>query len=116
MRKITLVIAIVAVALLLAVFIKTFTGKAVSEDTKEFTIKAFRFGYSPDSIVVNKGDKVIINIDNTDVLHGIRIPELKIKGNDIIEFTANKTGEFRWYCTVMCGKGHSDMSGKLIVR
>lgn len=94
------------------------TGNAIQDDSsvKEFTIKAFRFGYSPDIITVNQGDKVKIIIENTDTLHGIRIPELGIKGNEVLEFTADKKGEFVWYCTNMCGSGHMQMQGKLIVK
>ena len=117
MKKI--IIGIVIVAILAVSFIfasKSFTGKTINEDVKEFTVKAFKFGYSPDIITVNKGDKVRINIDNTDVLHGIRIPDLGIRNNEILEFTANKTGEFDWYCTNMCGEGHTQMKGKLIVK
>ena len=84
--------------------------------TKEFTVKAFRFGYTPDEITVNLGDKVKITIENTDTLHGARIPELGISGNNAIEFIAEKKGEFNWYCNNICGTGHGDMSGKLTVK
>ncbi|MDO8517133.1 MAG: cupredoxin domain-containing protein [Nanoarchaeota archaeon] len=117
MKKI--IIGIIIVAILIASFIlisKSFTGNVINENVKEFTIKAFQFGYSPDIITVNKGDKVRIKIDNTDVLHGIRIPDLGIRGNEVLEFTADKTGEFDWYCTNMCGEGHMQMKGKLIVK
>ncbi len=116
------IIMIIGAVLLLAVagfffFDGNLTGNAVkAEDVKEFTIEAFRFGYSPDIINVNQGDKVKIYIDNKDTLHGIRIPDLGIKGNEVLEFTADKTGEFTWYCTNMCGSGHMQMQGKLIVR
>ena len=115
MKKYILIgIIIIAIAGIFA--LKSFTGKVVAEsDAKEFTVKAFRFGYTPDTIIVDKGDKVKIIIDNTDTLHGIRIPELNLKGNDLIEFTAEKTGEFEWYCANMCGKEHIEMNGKLIV-
>ena len=91
------------------------TGSASQDqrNVKEFTIKAFRFGYEPDAITVNKGDVVRLVIDNTDALHGIRIPEFGVSGDDVIEFTANKTGEFTWYCTNMCGSGHRAMNGTL---
>lgn len=85
-------------------------------DVKEFEIKAFRFGYSPDTITVNKGDKVKITIDNTDTKHGIRIPSLGVAGNDALEFSADTVGEFEWLCNVMCGSGHREMKGKLIVK
>jgi len=95
------------------------TGKAVdttNNDAKEFSIKAFQFRYEPDTINVNNGDKVKVIINNVDVLHGIMIPDLGIKGNDIIEFTADKEEEFMWYCTNMCGEGHRQMKGKLVVK
>ncbi len=98
------------------------TGNVVLDTTtqtgevKEFNVKAFRFGYTPDEIIVNKGDRVKIIIDNTDTLHGMRIPKLEINGNDVIEFVADQAGEFVWYCNNMCGTGHREMSGKLIVK
>lgn len=98
---------------------KLMTGKALesqNSEIKEFTIKAFRFGYSPDIIEVNKGDKVKIIIENIDTLHGIRIPDLNLKDNNQIEFTTDKHGEFTWYCANMCGEGHAQMKGKLIVK
>jgi len=106
MKKILVAIAIIVVLLMAGIFaIKYFTGNSIKEDdVKEFQVKAFRFGYSPG----------IIN--NTDTFHGIRIPYLGIKGNEILEFTADKEGEFSWYCNNMCGSGHMQMQGKLIVR
>ncbi|MBI5159386.1 cupredoxin domain-containing protein [Candidatus Micrarchaeota archaeon] len=82
---------------------------------KEFAVKAFRFGYAPDEIKVNKGDRVKITIENTDTMHGIRIPDLGIRENETIDFVAEKQGEFTWYCNVMCGPGHMEMKGKLVV-
>ncbi len=117
MKKIIITILILAMIVFAGIFFaKKFTGNAINSDVKEFTVKAFRFGYTPDTITVNKGDKVRIIINNTDTLHGIRIPDLGIKGNDILEFTADKSGEFNWYCANMCGGGHMDMGGKFIVK
>lgn len=87
------------------------TGKV-----KEFEVKAFRFGFEPNEIVVNRGDKVKITINNTDTLHGIKIPELNISGDNAVEFVAGERGEFTWYCNNYCGSGHRHMSGKLIVK
>ena len=118
MKK-SLIIAGIFVILIIGVFaVKSFKGNSIKEDgnLKEFTVKAFRFGYSPDIIEINKGDKVKIIIENTDTLHGMRIPELEIRGDEILEFTADKQGEFTWYCTNMCGEGHMQMKGRLIVK
>lgn len=83
---------------------------------KEFEIKAFRFGYTPNEIEVSEGDNVKIVIDNTDTLHGMRIPDLGVRGDNVIQFVANKKGEFNWYCNNVCGTGHQAMIGKLIVK
>ncbi len=56
-----------------------------------------------------------------DVPHGFKLKEFGIDeklnpGEEVtVEFIANKTGEFEFYCNVQCGAGHSDMRGKLIV-
>jgi len=116
MKKIIIAIFVITILVVAGIFIsKNNTGNAIKSDVKEFTINAFRFGYSPDTITVNKGDNVKLTIKNTDTLHGIRIPELGLKGNELIEFTADKTGEFTWYCANMCGNEHMQMQGKLIV-
>ena len=116
MKKIIIAVFILAMIFAGIFIVKNLTGNAVNSNVKEFTVEAFRFGYSPDTITVNKGDKVRIKIENTDTLHGIRIPDLGIRGDEILEFTADKTGEFIWYCTNMCGEGHMQMRGKLIVK
>ncbi len=85
-------------------------------EAREFNVKAFRFAYTPNEIVVNKGDKVKIVLENVDTLHGMRIPDFGIGGNNVIEFVADKSGEFTWYCNNMCGTGHGSMSGKLVVK
>lgn len=82
---------------------------------REINVKAFKFGYEPNIIRAIKGERIKINIDNSDVLHGIRFPELGLSGNDSLEFTADQTGEFVWYCNNFCGEGHKSMQGKLIV-
>ena len=89
--------------------------KENEQPQREINIKAFKFGYEPNVIKVAKGERIKINIENTDVLHGIRIPDLGLKGNDALEFTADQTGEFTSYCTNMCGDGHMAMQGKLII-
>ena len=88
---------------------------SVVQPVREINVKAFQFGYEPNVINARKGEKIKINIDNIDVLHGIRIPDLGLSGNEVLEFTANQTGEFTWYCANACGGGHQSMQGKLII-
>ncbi len=117
MKKITLIImSVLVLGILGFLYLKgNLTAKAITDSTVEFTVNAYRFGYNPDTLTVNQGDKVKIYINNTDTLHGIRIPELGIKGDNLIEFTAEKKGEFVWYCANMCGKEHMQMQGRIII-
>ncbi len=90
-------------------------------DVKEFDVTAKQWQFSPDTIEVNKGDNVILNVKSIDVAHGFALPEFGIDerlspGNEIkIEFLADKEGTFSFFCNVQCGSGHSGMSGKIIV-
>lgn len=91
------------------------TLQTQTEEIKEIVVNASRFEYDPPAIRVKKGERIKLTINNTDALHGIRIPELGINGNDFVEFTAEKAGQFIWYCNNFCGEGHRQMQGKLIV-
>lgn len=89
---------------------------------KEIMVEAYQHGYSPDPIVVKKGDKVRLIATSRDVPHGLVIKEYAIsavvrKGQDkIIEFTAKKAGVFAITCNVYCGVGHPNMKGRLTVK
>ncbi len=92
-----------------------------AETVKTFEVKAKKYEFSPDTITVNRGDKVIIKAMATDRDHGIGIKPFNInsllpKGKWVtIEFTPDKKGEFTISCTKFCGLKHSKMIGKLIV-
>ena len=118
-------------SLLILVYGCGVSGAAVSAnsltgETKEFDIKAKKWDFSPDTITVNKGDKVILNIESLDdgsgIGHGIVIHEFGVsksfRGGDLVtvEFLADKKGTFIFFCSVYCGSGHGSMKGKLIVK
>jgi len=92
-----------------------------AETVKMFEIKAKKYIFEPNTIRVNRGDKVILNILSTDRAHGIGIKAFNIKSllpkekSVTIEFTADKKGEFPIVCTKFCGWKHSKMKGQLIV-
>jgi len=88
---------------------------------KEFTMIAKQWEFSPDTIRVNEGDSVVLNVKSIDVSHGLAIPlygidEFLSPGQTVkIEFVANKKGTFPFACSVSCGVGHGGMVGKIIV-
>jgi heme/copper-type cytochrome/quinol oxidase subunit 2 len=75
------------------------------------------------TIVVSKGDLVIIHFRTGDVSHGFAIngypnvgPYEVTPGQIVtIRFTADKAGIFIFYCTEFCGAGHAEHRGTLIV-
>jgi len=111
--------------------------------THKITLKAEKYGYSPGRIVVNKGDKIVLQPTSLDVTHGFLLDgyplEFIIKQQGInylkytwedddgklnadwdkvseIEFVAEKAGKFTFRCTQTCGNLHPFMTGELIVR
>ncbi len=91
-------------------------------NTVEINMRAFQWGFDPSTIEVNKGDRVKLHITSEDVEHGFAISEFGVNANipagqsTDVEFVADKAGTFRFFCSVFCGAGHSDMTGQLIVR
>ncbi len=91
-------------------------------DVKEFKVIAKQFAFEPETIEINKGDKVRLIVTSVDVPHGIAIPEYGINerldpGKPVtIEFIADKEGSFTSFCSVFCGSDHSKMKGKIIVK
>jgi nitrosocyanin len=74
---------------------------------KEFTVTAKNYSFTPSALTVKKGDTVKITLDNADGFHDFRIDEFnvatkKIKGGtqDSVQFVADKTGSFQYYCSV----------------
>jgi cytochrome c oxidase subunit 2 len=88
---------------------------------KEFTLTAKNWSFDPPVITVKQGDKVKLNVKSIDVSHGFALPDygfdqkLEPGQEIVIEFIASKKGEFTFFCSVMCGEGHKDMKGKLVV-
>jgi plastocyanin len=74
---------------------------------KEFTVTGKNFSFSPSTMTVNKGDRVRIIFQNTGGTHDWVIDEFsartKVLTNgqtETIEFVADKTGTFEYYCSV----------------
>ena len=88
---------------------------------KDINLEAYQYGFSPDPVVVKKGDIVRLTVTSRDITHGVYIKEygikLAVKKGEAkkAEFFADKSGKFNIICSVYCGSGHSKMRGKLIV-
>ncbi len=88
---------------------------------QHFRIEASQFQYMPESIQVHPGDHVTIDLVSTDVVHGLYIDgyDLNVTADPgqtaTLSFVADRSGSFRFRCSVTCGALHPFMIGKLTV-
>jgi len=89
--------------------------------THEITITADQFAYDPPVLRVNRGDRVRLTLQAADVVHGFYLDSYDINTriepgiSQQVEFVANRSGKFRYRCSVSCGSLHPFMIGELVV-
>ena len=89
--------------------------------TREFTVSAKQFSYSPERISVNKGDRVILTLQPKDVSHGLYVDGYDVethaapKEEGTVEFVADNPGTYRFRCSLTCGVMHPFMIGEVAV-
>lgn len=88
-----------------------------SSGQKKIILTAKRWHFSPEKIIVNKGDKVILTIQPENLDFTFSIPTLgvteAIKSITTIEFTAQETGTYQFSCS-SC-EDYRNMVGTLYV-
>jgi len=85
-------------------------------------VVARRFAYQPGEIELKAGERVVIELESLDFVHGISIPDLD-KRIDLVpgritrlELQPQTPGEIEFLCDNFCGAGHEQMHGRFIVR
>lgn len=92
-----------------------------ADQIKIIAVIAKQWSFEPNPIKVKEGDYVQLKITSLDINHGFSLLDFNINevitpGQEtIVSFVADKKGEFYFYCSVPCGRGHGSMSGQLIV-
>jgi cytochrome c oxidase subunit 2 len=83
---------------------------------------AERGGFQPSRIVVRQGQRVRLRILAEDVTHGFQLLHFGIDAGAIktgtittVEFTADRVGDFPFYCSVRCSPLHMALMGTLVV-
>jgi len=72
-------------------------------------------------LVVPENQPVKLLLSSTDVIHSFFVPEFRVKMDalpnryTVVWFEATEVGEYNIFCTEYCGKGHSEMLGKVTV-
>jgi nitrosocyanin len=94
---------------------------AATGATKEFTVTASNFAFSPKEIKVRKGDTVKITFKSSGGSHDWKLDEFNVKTavigsgkEETISFVADKTGTFEYYCSVGSHR-QMGMKGNLVV-
>ena len=102
------------------------TGELI-DGVRVIEIKAYQFFFTPELIVVNKGERVRLIISAEDGTHGFEIEGFNIPNYDIdteirpgipltVEFDADQVGVWEMICSIYCGFGHSTMKGTFVIR
>ena len=80
---------------------------APTTTVKEFTVIGSNFTFTPNTITVNKGDTVKITFQAVSGFHDLTLDEfavatkqLQAGESETIQFVADKTGSFEYYCSV----------------
>ena len=97
---------------------------AVAASAKERVIKiqAKKFVYTPNQIVIKKGEHVVLEFTSVDFMHGFKIPDFNIRADlppgqiTRVRLNPDKAGTYDFLCDNYCGSGHEEMSGKIIVK
>ena len=91
----------------------------------EVWMSAVRSHYNPERVRAKKGDKIIWHITNVerarDATHGFGMPYYNINlsiepgETQTVEFVADRSGVYPFYCTEFCSALHLEMSGYFLV-
>ncbi len=97
-------------------------GATATGNVVEINMTAKDWAFDPGTITVHKGDTVKLHITSLDVTHGFALPDYGINEQIVpgqttdITFVADHSGTFGFRCSVMCGEGHRQMTGTLVVQ
>lgn len=108
----------IMVVVVLAVHAK----QASSAKEQVVKIEAKRYSYTPNEIVLKKGQPAVLEFTSLDFVHGFKVPALNIRADlppgqvTTVRLTPQQAGTFDFLCDNFCGAGHEDMNGRIIVK
>ena len=91
------------------------------EEVVEIDVEAGNFSFSPNEITVKLGQTVRINLTAADLQHNFSLDEFDVSSEIVaegesttVEFLADQTGEFEFYCNVGSHRAQGQV-GTLII-
>nr|AYQ75441.1 cytochrome C oxidase subunit II [Cohnella candidum] len=93
------------------------SAPAAGGETKEITVTATNFQFDQTEIHAKVGDTLKITLKNDSGNHGLEIKDLNVtlKNGETATVVLDKAGTYDYNCSIMCGSGHDNMTGELIV-
>ena len=92
-----------------------------AQGVHEIQVTLRKYEFNPGTLRVRKGERVKLVMAATDHDHGFKLDDFDInqkvpKGTTVVvKFTADKAGTFQFRCSNVCGLGHRNMKGTLVV-
>lgn len=97
------------------------TRRVSAQEPRVIEITAKRFGFTPDTITLKKGETVKLRLHSEDVIHGFFSRQLKIDEEvepgktTEVTLTPQTAGTFKTICDHFCGAGHGNMAMTIVV-
>ena len=109
-----------ALAAALALSLSALAAGSIPKD-KVIQLIAKKYEFSPAVIELKLGVPVVLELTSLDREHGLKQPELKL--DEVISpgkvtrvrLVPDKAGSFEFHCSVFCGSGHEEMTGRIVV-
>lgn len=108
-------------AVLLAGLLLVGCSKGAPPNARHIKIVMKKYAFDPPVVRLTKGETVVLDVYSADVEHGMKVDALGI--NEPVHknfpahivYTPAERGTFRMECSVLCGPGHDDMVGTIVV-
>lgn len=96
-------------------------GPVAATDVLKFSLEPAKMGHPV--LHVRKGQKVILKLTSSDVVHGFSLKDFGVFVDQGIQpgkpttvsFVADKVGTFKFVCNSICGDHHEQMYGTIVV-
>lgn len=121
LRPLIALCAFAASAVTLVTWTHRHAEAAPAADARVIKIVARRFAYTPNEIVLKKGEAVTLEFTSIDFVHGFRVPGLGVRADlppgppTLIRLVPEKAGRYLFLCDNFCGTHHEDMNGVIVV-
>ena len=94
---------------------------AAASDARVIRVEATDWTFTPSTVTAKVGEKVKLELVGVSGDHGIGVPALglDVKFNEgetvTVDLPTDKAGVYPFRCNVMCGDGHFDMLGSIVI-